>query len=159
MKKYVFLKTTPLEFPQSGYKLHIFGENEYDSRKVMKVTKNTLKKYSVGSKISLEEFFLRTANHKQKGKAQTMYLPISLINDNQLLNFINEIKSDLKRIDYKKDGKIYGDKKIAPSIHYRFSQSVPFKEEGFGIAEFRDTYNPNNGKHNIEGNKELTDFL
>lgn len=102
------------EYPISGWKLHIYGENEEEAKKISIAIKKTVLKYKLGGKRALKIFFENTVGKKQEGKAITLYIPASKIK--QIREIINELQKDLDTIDHKKDKQISGDKKYSNSI-------------------------------------------
>lgn len=150
---FYFQKMTYSKYPSSGWKFHIYGESLEDSFNIYNSIEDVLIKYELGSKIAKDSFFKDfPRGNRQWGKACTIHLPISLFDKNNLKNCILELNESLIENDYKKEGKILGDKKLINSIYYRYQLKAPFEKEGFSKKENRLFYRRNDGNYNVKNN-------
>jgi len=143
-----------IKYPLSGWKIHIYGENEKDSRLVYSSIKDLILENNFSCKIALQTFFEVTHKQKQEGKAVTVYFPPEVISENKLEKIIQGLKKDLEKINYKKDKQIFGDKKLSDSIYYRYELNIPLVKEGFGERAFDVHYRKSEGNYNIENNPD-----
>lgn len=157
-----FIQSDNSSFNLSGWKLHIFGTNILDSFIINTALNNYLKKNNIVYKVGTNKFYQTLeSTPKQYGKAFTIYLPIYLFHQKKIQTFIKEIQKLLKKANYNKDSKIYGDKKISTSIYYRYDLSIPMPFTGLEQNIYSNFYvENNNSQHNLseEINPDLLEY-
>lgn len=140
----------------SGWKLHIFGNDPYDSLYLVKHLTDVLIKYELHMKVaSLYNFAAGIGNetHKQYGKCGTIYLHHKIFADNKLVPLIRELQVALSL--YNNTGNITGDKSIDGKIHYRYELSTIIDPTiGISFVNYDRYYESNRGAYNINGNKD-----
>ena len=144
----------------SGWKFHIFGETIEDAALIFERLDPILKKWGVHGKVGNEATINKwlsptpTAGGNQSGKFSTIYLNPNIIRAGMVDDLADDIMRGLG--DYNKTGKIYGDKSINGTLHYRYEFSKPI-DVTQGVPN-TDLYVPNRGIYNIDGNPDLFDI-
>ena len=152
--------STPNMF--SGWKFHIFGETIEDAAIILERIEPILKKWGLHGKIGNETMISKylsqtpTAPTKQSGKISTIYINPNIMQAGMVDDLVDDIMRGLG--DYKKTGKIYGDKSVNGTLHYRYEFSKPIDvTEGVPRSTYDNMYVPNRGAYNIPGNPDLFD--
>tara|TARA_R110002020_G_scaffold10979_4_gene41946 strand:+ start:532 stop:1485 length:954 start_codon:yes stop_codon:yes gene_type:complete len=142
----------------SGWKFHIFGETIEDAALIFERLDPILKKWGllgkVGNEGAIKEWIGPALGAKQSGKFSTIYLNPNIIRAGMVDDLVDDIMRGLG--DYKKTGKIYGDKSINGTLHYRYEFSKPI-DVTQGVPEGHNLYVVNRGIYNIQGNPDLFD--
>ena len=146
----------PIRGNMSGWKVHIFGETVEDTAIIVNRVEPILQKWGVHGKVANDLMTQSINTGIQKGKASTLYIPPEIIKNGQTKQFIDDVSSALG--SYNKTGKIYGDKSIDGTLHYRYELSSPIDvTNGVSMGEYRNLYKANDGNFNIKGNPDLFD--
>ena len=140
----------------SGWKVHIFGDTVEDTAIIVNRVDPVLQKWGVHGKVANDLMTQSINQGIQKGKASTLYITPEIIKNGQAKQFVQEVKTALG--NYNKTGKIYGDKSIDGTLHYRYELSSPVDvTTGVSMGEYRNLYKANDGNFNIKGNPDLFD--
>lgn len=134
-------------FKFSGYKLHIFAENDDDIVSILDKIYETVKSAGCIMKAATPAFFTTTKDkvHPQHGKGITIYLPFNMVASRGELGFTDLIKMALS--GYEKSGHINGDTKLSHNVFYRYELNIPWEQVkekgGLNETEYKRHYNPN----------------
>ncbi len=140
----------------SGWKIHIFGETVEDTAIIVNRVEPVLQKWGVHGKVANDLMTQSINKGRQRGKASTLYIPPEIIKNGQTKQFIDDVSSALG--SYNKTGKIYGDKSIDGTLHYRYELSSPVDvTRGVSKDDYYNLYKSNDGNFNIKGNPDLFD--
>ena len=153
--------STPSMF--SGWKFHVFGETLEDAAIIMGRLEPVLQKWGLHAKVGNETMVSKylgknpTAATKQTGKISTIYINPNVMQSGMVDDLVGDIMRGLG--DYKKTGKIYGDKSVNGTLHYRYEYSKPIDvTQGVPESTMNQLYTPNRGVYNIDGNPDLFDL-
>ena len=154
---------TPTPNMFSGWKFHIFGETIEDAAIILERIEPILKKWGLHGKIGNETMISKylsqnpTAPTIQQGKLSTIYLNPNIMRAGMVDDLVDDIMRGLG--DYKKTGKISGDKSVNGTLHYRYELAKPIDvTQGIPRSTYESMYVPNRGAYNIEGNPDLFDM-
>ena len=146
----------------SGWKFHVFGETLEDAAIILERLEPVLKKWGLHFKVGNETMISKylgknpTAPSNQIGKISTIYINPNIIRAGMADDLADDIMRGLG--DYNKTGKIYGDKSINGTLHYRYEYSKPIDvTQGVPESTMNQLYKTNRGIYNIQGNPDLFD--
>jgi hypothetical protein len=140
----------------SGWKLHVLTNTVDETAFALEKIIPLSQKYGAGVKAAAEDMLQRLANNPlQKGKGITIYIPSTIVKNNQQRIFLKELQDALKGLNTK--GSISGDMMITNNIGYRYEFSKPINAAiGADDATYRQLYSSNDGgPHNIQGNVDI----
>lgn len=115
----------------SGWKFHVYGEDLYDSAELFEKLLPLSKKWGFHAKVGVNTKI--QPNDVQWGKqGASVFIPPEVIKNGKTIDLLNDINTALG--DYKKSGKISGDKEINNRIHYRYEFNSPI-DYGVGVTD------------------------